>query len=56
VLLVGYGAEDRVYIRKGVGPRWWFVPLGMRACEENVVEVRVIYMELMRADSDYWAF
>ena len=56
MLLVGYGAEDRVYIRESVGPGWWFVTFGVRTCEENVVEIRVVHMELVRADADYWAF
>ena len=56
MLLVGDGAEDRVNVRERVGPSWWFVALGVGSCKEDVVEVGIDYVELVRGNSDYWTF
>jgi hypothetical protein len=53
VLLVNHSAEYGIEVRESVRPSRWFISLTLRACEENIVEVRVIDVKLMRAYSNY---
>ena len=52
VCLVRTSAEDRVSISKSVRPGRWFVTFAGSAGEEDVIELRVVYVKLIWTDSD----
>lgn len=52
VCLVRNSAEDRVSISKSVRPGRWFVTFAGSVGEEDVIELRVVYVKLMWTDSD----
>lgn len=47
--------EHGVAAAESVGPGGWLVAFGGGAGEEDIVEIWVVYMQLMGADSDYRA-
>ena len=56
MLLVRYGAEDAIDVRECVGPGWRFVTLCRCTYEEGIVEIRVVNVEFVWGDADYWTF
>jgi hypothetical protein len=50
---MGDSAEYGVDIGKCVRPSGWFISFTLNTCEENIVEIWIVDVKLIRANSNY---
>jgi hypothetical protein len=54
ILVVRYCTKDGIDVREGVRPCLGPVPFRGSSREEKIIVIRVVHMELVRADANYW--
>jgi hypothetical protein len=54
MFVVRYCTKDRIDDREGVRLCLGPVPFGGSSREERIIVIRVVHMELVRADAKYW--